>query len=182
VSPFWIVSQLIQWKSHDDSDGAKVGAAVGKIVGITDGASVGSIVGDPVGASVGRVVGSAVGNDVGTCVGAGVGPGVGTAVGSALGGAVSKALETEFGELNAEDQEFETARRVVRVVGSVAQKIAQAQPDADPQTVVRNAVTEATHQHVPGLANSKIADPLPRAAAHSGRWERRGRTIVLLDL
>ncbi len=109
-------------------------------------------------------------------------PGVGTAVGSALGGAVSKALETEFGELNAEDQEFETARRVVRVVGSVAQKIAQAQPDADPQTVVRNAVTEATHQHVPGLANSKIADPLPRAAAHSGRWERRGRTIVLLDL
>lgn len=109
-------------------------------------------------------------------------PGVGTAVGSALGGAVGKALEMELGELNAEDQEFETARRVVRVVGSAAQKIAQAQPDADPQTVVRKAVTEATHQHVPSLANSRIADPQPRAAAHAGRWERRGRTIVLLDL
>ena len=108
-------------------------------------------------------------------------PGVGTAVGSAVGGAVSKALEMEFAGLNDEDQEFETARRVVRVVGSAAQKIAQAQPDADPQTVARNALKAAVQQHVPGLASSNGQAP-EAGVSHSGRWERRGRTIVLFDL
>ena len=45
-------------------------------------------------------------------------PGVGTALGTALGGAVSKALEMELGELSQDEQEFEIARRFVRLAGT----------------------------------------------------------------
>ena len=106
-------------------------------------------------------------------------PGIGTAVGSSLGDAVGNALEMEFGELNAEDQEFETARRIVRVAGSAAQKIAEASPDADPQAVARKAVKAAVRQHIPGLVSHIVAD---QQEGRHGRWERRGRTIVLLDV
>jgi phage tail tape-measure protein len=106
-------------------------------------------------------------------------PGIGTAVGSGLGDAVGNALEMELGELNAEDQEFETARRIVRVAGSAAQKIAEASPDADPQAVARKAVKAAVRQHIPGLVNHIVAD---QQEGRHGRWERRGRTIVLLDV
>lgn len=107
-------------------------------------------------------------------------PGVGTAVGSALGSAVSKALEMEFEGLNDEDQEFEMARRFVRVAGSAAQQVAQAQPGADPQTMVRNAITTAAQQHVPGLTLPGQTRPSATGSkGQRGRWLRQGRTIVL---
>jgi hypothetical protein len=105
-------------------------------------------------------------------------PGVGTAVGSALGGALSKALEAEFAGLNDEDQEFEVARRFVRVAGSAAQQVAQAQPGADPQTTVRNALTSAAQQHVPGLTLPGQSTSTS-GKGQRGRWMRQGRTIVL---
>ena len=107
-------------------------------------------------------------------------PGVGTAVGSAVGSALSKALEMEFAGLNGEDQEFEMARHVVRVAGSAAQKVAQAQPGADPQATARHAVLAAARQHTPGLAQTGMASPTQSTGQrHRGRWERRGNTIVL---
>ena len=75
-------------------------------------------------------------------------PGVGTAIGSALGGALSKALEMEFGDLNQEEQEFEMARRFVRIAGTAAQQAALASPSTDPQAAVTSALITAARRHV----------------------------------
>jgi hypothetical protein len=111
-------------------------------------------------------------------------PGVGTAVGTALGSAVSKALEAELEGVDPEDQEFEMARRFVRLAGTAATRAAMAQPGANPQAAARAAVMAAARQHVPGLRRS-AASPSSSAATistQSGRWIRRGRRIVLLGV
>lgn len=105
-------------------------------------------------------------------------PGVGTAIGTALGGALSNALEMEFEGMNDEDREFEMARRFVRIAGSAAQQAAQAPANADPQAIVRSILTTAAQQHVPGMSMAGAAGGKRR----SGRWVRRGRTIMLLGV
>jgi hypothetical protein len=130
-------------------------------------------------------------------------PGVGTALGSALGSAVSKALEMEFGELESEEAELEVARRLVRIAASAAQQASGAPPNADPESVVRNALLAAVRAHVPTFAANE-AELMAEAEAEmgyedegegegeyesgyeaeagsamSGRWTRRGRHIVV---
>lgn len=112
-------------------------------------------------------------------------PGVGTAVGTALGSAVSKALEAEFEGMNEEDQEFEMARRFVRLAGTAAKQAAQTKPGVSPEEAVKAAVIAAARRHVPGLGMTS-ATPSPAATSpvrqvlRSGRWVRRGSTITLL--
>jgi hypothetical protein len=111
-------------------------------------------------------------------------PGVGTAVGTALGSAVSKALEMELEGMSFEDQEFEMAKRFVQIAGTAAKQASQAQPSADPQTVVKTAVMNATKKHIPGLATAGITPPIAATTisvrpGRSGRWVRRGRKIIL---
>ncbi|GGZ10212.1 hypothetical protein ACFFTM_17075 [Pseudoduganella plicata] len=71
-------------------------------------------------------------------------PGVGTMIGRAAGTALSKALEMEFEGMALDQQEFEMARRFVRIAGSAAQQAAQ-----DGQ--VEPAVLQALRQHAPGI-------------------------------
>lgn len=99
-------------------------------------------------------------------------PGVGTAVGTALGSAVGNALEAEFGELEVDEQEFEMARRFVRIAGTAAQQAAGAGGSADPRRTVQAAVTRAARQHVPGLGQRR----------RGGRWVRRGNAIVVVGV
>lgn len=113
-------------------------------------------------------------------------PGVGTAVGTALGSAAAQALEFEFEGMAPEDQEFETARRVVRIAGAAAKKAAQTPPAQNPQQAAKAAVVAAAKRHVPALANAAAAAPGGMASApgraRGGRWIRRGRRIVLLGV
>jgi uncharacterized protein (DUF697 family) len=114
-------------------------------------------------------------------------PGVGTAVGTALGSAVSKALEAEFEGLDPEDQEFEMAKRFVRVAGAAVKQAANAGSDADPQAAVKSAVVAAARRHVPNLSNVTRNGAAQSGAGasgrrSSGRWIRRGRKIVLLGV
>jgi uncharacterized protein (DUF697 family) len=111
-------------------------------------------------------------------------PGVGTAVGTALGSAVSKALEAELEGMEPEDQEFEMARRFVRLAGTAAKQAALAQPSTDPQVAARTAVMTAARQHVPGLQSpaTKASTGAAITSGRSGRWIRRGRRIVLLGV
>ena len=104
-------------------------------------------------------------------------PGVGTALGSALGSAVSKALEAEFSTLQSEEQQFESARRFVRIAGCAAQQAARAADGADPQATVRKAVLDAARRHVPRLAGA--AAGARQASQADGRWVRRGSQIVI---
>ena len=71
-------------------------------------------------------------------------PGVGTMIGRAAGTALSKALEMEFEGMELEQQEFEMARRFVRIAGSAAQQAAQ-------DGKVEQAVLQALRQHAPGI-------------------------------
>ncbi|WUR15857.1 hypothetical protein E7V67_012345 [[Empedobacter] haloabium] len=71
-------------------------------------------------------------------------PGVGTMIGRAAGTALSKALEMEFEGMDMEQQEFEMARRFVRIAGSAAQQAAQG---GSPQ----EAVLRALRQHAPAI-------------------------------
>lgn len=71
-------------------------------------------------------------------------PGVGTMIGRAAGTALSKALEMEFEGMDMEEQEFEMARRFVRIAGSAAQ---QAADGGSPQ----EAVLQALRQHAPAI-------------------------------
>lgn len=132
-------------------------------------------------------------------------PGVGTALGTALGGAVSKALELEFGELESEEAELETARRLVRIAATTAQHASAASPQALPDAALRDALLAAVRTHLPSFAANE-AELMAEAdgemgyegesayegeyedegeyegevaGAMSGRWTRRGRRIVL---
>ncbi|HEX3140859.1 MAG TPA: hypothetical protein VHQ87_12445, partial [Rhizobacter sp.] len=87
----------------------KVGSAVGKIAKPLGGALKG------LAKTTLPFVGGALGSFIPI-------PGVGTALGTALGSAVSSALEAEFSELEAEEQEFEMAKRFVRIAGTAAQQ------------------------------------------------------------
>jgi hypothetical protein len=106
-------------------------------------------------------------------------PGVGTAVGSALGSAVSKALEAELEGMSVEDQEFEMARRFVRVAGTAAKQAALTQPSVDPQNAAKAAVLSAVRRHVPGLAAPSAITTVGRRGS-TGRWLRRGSKLVVL--
>lgn len=118
-------------------------------------------------------------------------PGVGTALGSALGGALSKALEMEFGNLEYEQQEFEMARRFVRIAGSAAQKAGQGDGSA---ASLRQALLQALQRHAPHLSADIMAgagagqgeaesewEGEGEDEAYGGRWRRRraGRIEVL---
>lgn len=117
-------------------------------------------------------------------------PGVGTAVGSALGGALSKALETELEGLSPEDREFEMARRFVRLAGTAAKQVTQAQPNGNPQAAAQAAVLAAARQQMAGMsgaaggamATGGAGGAMAAGTPRSGRWIRRGRKIVLLGV
>ncbi len=111
-------------------------------------------------------------------------PGVGTAVGTQLGSAAANMFEMELEGMSAEDQEFEVARRVVRLAGEAAQQAAQTPPTVPPQDAAKSAVVAAAQQHAPGLLRQAPPASADQYGRHgrSGRWVRRGRTIVLFGL
>jgi len=115
---------------------------------------------------------------------------VGTALGGPLGGMAGGALANMAGRffglelegLSPEDQEFEVARRVVRLLGTAGKKAAMASPNKNPVAVAKAALKIAAKKHAPGLVRGgAIALPLGRGQ-HSGRWLRRGSKIILLGV
>ena len=154
------------------------------------GRAVGGFIKSPIGRAIGGVL-KGVAKKALPMVGGALGsfipiPGVGTAVGTALGTAVSKALELEG--LEGEDQEFEVARRFVQIAGNAVQQATTAPPTASPQATavraVRTAVQQATGGGGGGLTGAGRPGGFqgPGAGAHSGRWFRRGRKIILVGV
>ena len=113
-------------------------------------------------------------------------PGVGTAVGTALGSAVSKALEVELKGMDQEDQEFEMARRFVRLAGTAMQHAAQAPDGANAQDVAQQALMAAARRLAAGTSGETSGVTFPSAgpvrARRSGRWIRRRNSIILLGM
>lgn len=112
---------------------------------------------------------------VGRAAGQWVRPG-GGAAGARIAASVGDLFGLELEGLSAEDQEFEVARGFVRFAADAARRAAAAPPAAEPSAVARTAATAAARSHAPGLLP---AGSQRRVRRLSGRWERRGSTIVV---
>ena len=140
---------------------------------------------------------------IGGAIGSFVAPGVGTAIGSKLGSAAGGLFGLELEGLSPQDQEYEVARRFVRLAKSAAQRAQQLQSMFPPDSAARKAVLDAARKHAPGLLQALggiqsalggfqfEAAPQGGMVPHngggaqsgrSGRWIRRGRKIVLLGV
>jgi hypothetical protein len=89
----------------------------------------------------------------------------------------------ELEGMSPQDQEYEVARRIVRLAGAATQQAVAAPSTMAPQDAARAAVVEAARRHAPGLlgAAAKPSTTGPSASARSGRWIRRGRTIIIVN-
>jgi len=116
-----------------------------------------------------------------------IGPSVGGMVGSQLGTSAAQMFGAEFEGMTPEDQEFEIARRLVRLAGAAATKLGNTPLNAVGQTAVKmaqQAAADAIRTHAPGFfpavrAVQQGVQGLVRGKGGSGRWVRRGQTIVL---
>lgn len=102
----------------------------------------------------------------------------------ALANAAARKFNLEVEGLSPEDQQYEVARRFVRFARTAAKHAAAAPPSMSPAVAAKRAAVLAAKQHAPGLVPSLSTGATPAAMgpATSGRWLRRGRRIVLLDV
>jgi hypothetical protein len=109
-------------------------------------------------------------------------PGIGGQIGSRLASGAGSLLGLEFEGLAPEDQEFEVAKRLVRMAGTAMQNAAQS-TGADPQSAAKSAVISAAQAHLPGLLQQQHGmTGRHRHRPRSGRWYRRNRMIVLVGV
>jgi hypothetical protein len=78
-------------------------------------------------------------------------PGVGGMIGSKLASAGGKLFGLELEGMSAQDQEFEVARRFVRLSGEAARQAAQMPVQGSPVNAAKDAVLAAAQVHAPGL-------------------------------
>ena len=152
------------------------------------GEAAGKFIKSPVGHALGGIVKGAAKSALpmlGGVVGNMVLPGIGGAIGSKLASSAGSMLGLELEGLSQEDQEFEAARQIVRFAGAAASKAADAQHRTTPQQAAQAAATSAAQQHAPGLLrnnNSRSAGAKAQCAhKDSGKWIRKGNTIILLE-
>jgi len=99
---------------------------------------------------------------------------VGGAIGGRLASGAGRLLGLELEGLSPEDQEFEVARRFVRVAAEAAKQASKAPAGAPPQVVANKSLSAAVNKHAPGQARIRM----PRRG-QKGVWKRRGKAIVL---
>jgi hypothetical protein len=108
--------------------------------------------------------------------------------GSHFARAATSLFELELEGLSPEDQEFEVARRVVRLAGSATQKAAKLGQHLPPDRAIRQGFKAAARRHAPGLLkprrNPRMDAETPKGGKvqRSGKWVMRGNTIVVLGL
>jgi hypothetical protein len=138
----------------------------------------------------GRKVRRAVGGRVGQALRRGVrkiarralpiaGGAIGGPAGAAAAGTIGRAFGLELEGLSPEDQEFEGARKLVRLAGE-ATSMAAAVPESVPdEEAAATALRMAVRKHAPGLAGRGDAAAGDGRQPQSGRWVRRGSQIIL---
>lgn len=114
----------------------------------------------------------------GGAVGSLFGGPAGGAIGSRLASRAGSLFGLELEGLSPEDQEYEVARRYVRLAGDAAKKAAMAPASAPPQIVAKKAIASAAKKHAPGL----VATAMRKASKGRGMWKRKGNSIVLYNV
>jgi hypothetical protein len=113
-------------------------------------------------------------------------PGAGGAAGAKAGAFVGQALGLELEGLSGEDRQFEVSRAFVRFADEVARSAAAAPRSVPPAVVASQAASAAAARHLPGLAPvvqrmQPPGGPPTGGRPRSGRWVRRGSSIVLFN-
>lgn len=162
------------------------------------GKAAGQLVRSPVGKALGGLLRQAAKKAlpvVGKAVGSYFGGPAGGAIGSKLATAGGQIFGLEVEGMSGEDQEFQVARRFIRLAGEAANQAAQTPAAGSPQQAARKALAAAARKHAPGLlrngngngngaafggAASGTAAGAKRR--RSGRWIRSGNKIVLLGV
>lgn len=78
--------------------------------------------------------------------------------GGRFGNLAADAFGLELEGLSPEDQEFEVARRFVRLAGEATREAMEAPKMLPPKTVAKQAIKKASVKHAPGLAKKTGAD------------------------
>lgn len=168
------------------SDEAELDRFLGSLIRKA-GQTVGKFVKSPIGQAVGGVLKSAAKRVLpmaGGALGAFVGGPLGAKIGSGLASAAGQALGLELEGLSQEDREFEAAKQFVRFAGETVKNAASASPATPPSAAAQKAALAAAQRHAPGLLQSNGMRSGPgegMAQGRSGRWIRRGRSIVLIN-
>ena len=108
-------------------------------------------------------------------------------MGSQLATAAGNKLGLELEGLSAEDRELEAARAFVRFADETgSHRRGRAPPSVPPTTAAAHAATVAAQHQLPGIAPiiRQLRPPGDGGQQHfghhsTGRWARRGPTIVL---
>jgi hypothetical protein len=120
---------------------------------------------------------------LGHAVGERLAPGSGGDIGAQLASKAGQLFGLELEGLSGEDREFEASRQLVRYFADAAQEAAAAQASKGPVAAARTAATVAAQRHAPGLlAGAGAPGAANGGGRRTGRWVRRGRTIVLLGI
>jgi hypothetical protein len=106
---------------------------------------------------------------IGGAIGSAVAPGIGTQIGRTLGSAAGSLFEVERPELSEEEQEFEVARRFVRLTSAAASDAATAPAGAHPQLVGEFAVVHEARHHARPLFSRALRAISPIARGVYGR-------------
>lgn len=166
--------------------------------------TAGGLLKSPIGKALGGLIKPIAGKLLpiaGAALGNFVVPGLGGVVGGKLASMAGQALGLELEGLSNEDREFEIARRIVRLSGAAARNALALQDRGYPAAVVaRQAFARSVRRHAPLLPSMmrRAAVRTDDAASYaggpvqswqesaneerptSGRWVRRGRTLILL--
>lgn len=106
---------------------------------------------------------------LGGAIGTAIAPGVGTQAGRAAGTLASSLFETETSAMSEEEEEFETARRFVRLASAAAQDVASAPPGAPPQMVAEFGAIRAARRFARPLFGRALRRVSPLARRFFGR-------------
>ncbi|HEX8395193.1 MAG TPA: hypothetical protein VF665_22790 [Longimicrobium sp.] len=121
--------------------------------------AAGSFIKSPVGQALGGVLKNVARTALpvaGAALGNLVAPGVGGMVGGKLASMAGRALGLELEGMSPPDQEFEVARRLVRLGGEAARQAGR-MPAGPADRVAKDAVLAAAAQHAPGLLGGAAA-------------------------
>ncbi|HWP01278.1 MAG TPA: hypothetical protein VNL74_11770 [Methylococcus sp.] len=149
--------------------------------------AIGKVVRSPVGQAIGGVLKAAAKKALpiaGGALGAYFGGPLGAKIGSGLAQAAGSALGLEAEALSQEDRQFEGGKQFVRFAGETVKNALTSPVSPDPRITAQNAAVQAARVLAPGLLGAAHAPSAMRATsgAMGGRWVRRGRHIVVLNV
>lgn len=176
-----LAAQLLEITEEEELD-QFIGGLIKKVSKAARG-----VIKSPLGRSLGGLLKGAIKKGLpiaGGAIGGMIAPGAGSAIGSRLASSAGQIFGLELESLDSEEQEFEVARKLVRLAGTAVQNAVQAPAGtADPQATAKAAVVAAAKTHAPGLLGpSSASGARKNGRSASGRWYRRGNKIIIVGV